>query len=208
MQKTLYQLTKAEECLQRTPTDKVLIELKRDLEQLLELYRTQAEMTTMANDQEKLESDSQMAGGSQEGSPGKSRTVDPQFETVKKQGPGENGEDQIQTFYEWSIGETAMCKWTDGHFYEAVVLEINGNEYQVGFVGYDETELMHPTNMKPLMLEQKVKEASISKEVGEIKDEKKVKKPKMAKSGEKKIRKRDVEQNSKQQAWQSFLKKK
>ncbi|KAI8899402.1 hypothetical protein BC833DRAFT_619434 [Globomyces pollinis-pini] len=108
----------------------------------------------------------------------------------------------------FEIGDTALAKWKDGSFYEALIVGINQDSYECVFTGYESIEIITFDNIKepkpgvprPTLLT--TKEVIISNMVEKTPSKKKKRIQK-----EKNVSKRDAFQKEKQNAWQSFASK-
>ncbi|KAJ3302933.1 hypothetical protein HDV03_004445 [Kappamyces sp. JEL0829] len=144
-----------------------------------------------------------------------------QEESIKKPKPTSTSHTQNKlkpsgSSHEWLDGEMALGKWSDGSFYECMIIgrsETEPDSYEVVFTGYDSIQILAPTALKVSKDGEKRPTLLTSKEVtiGEIKGAK-PEKQRPTHSGEKKKKKgsskRDLEDKQRVGQWQAFAAKK
>lgn len=113
----------------------------------------------------------------------------------------------------WSAGDECLCKWSDGSWYPARVVAVGGSTenrvYNVVFKGYNTTELVKGSEIKPLPANYQGSAPTMSakRKLTKVEEEEREKKKK---KNEKKLETRAAkakEQLQKQQTWQRFAKK-
>jgi hypothetical protein len=106
----------------------------------------------------------------------------------------------------WNIGQTVECLYSDGLWYEAVVVGATGSEYEVAFTGYN--ELQNTTSDKirePKIL--KVVDVQVKTINDKQASKKYTEKGMLKKKKKKKTSKRDEILNQSQNDWKSFTSK-
>lgn len=98
----------------------------------------------------------------------------------------------------WDVGETCMCRWDDGLAYEAVVLAIDGDNYEVAFTGYEQVATVSAEKLSECRVVGQV--ASVA--IGEIQDVTTKKRHRQKKV--KNISSKERAVNDKQAAWLTF----
>ncbi|KAI8916236.1 hypothetical protein EDD86DRAFT_244172 [Gorgonomyces haynaldii] len=101
----------------------------------------------------------------------------------------------------FNVGETCMCQWDDGNFYEAIVLSV-GEQYEVAFTGYDEIRMVDGSRLKESKLKEQVEQATQEVVVGDIQEQKEKKKFQPKK--ERNLSKKEKEINQKRNDWLAF----
>jgi hypothetical protein len=59
----------------------------------------------------------------------------------------------------YKIGETCLCLYEDGHKYEAVVVGVEDDQYEIAFTGYDEIKIVNANQLFPSVINEEVNEA-------------------------------------------------